>query len=272
MKRSSFFRIFGVLLLGVTLTATVLADTIRLKDGSLIKGKIVTFADGKFVVAIGEGSRRRELTFNAAEIASISFDSPANNGEAMRTSNSNSGSGIIVPISTRPAPKVVVTDPGGSTAAVKKQERVPTRSTPPVVNPTNTVNNRPVSGSGVKPIELNVKVLSDNTANGWSNSGWIVKKGQRIRITGSGTVSLGKGQSSPPSGLSEIEDDQKLLKSVPTGALLAVIGDDNNDFIYVGAEREFTAARDGALYLGVNEGNLSDNSGAYEVKVEILPQ
>jgi hypothetical protein len=61
------------------------------------------------------------------------------------------------------------------------------------------------------------------------------------------------------------------LKSVPTGALLAVIGDDNNDFIYIGASREFTAGRDGALYLGVNEGNLNDNSGAFDVKIEILP-
>jgi len=51
--------------------------------------------------------------------------------------------------------------------------------------------------------------------------------------------------------------------------LIAVIGDDNNDFIYVGSEREFTATRDGALFLGVNEGNLNDNSGTFDVKIEI---
>ncbi len=98
-----------------------------------------------------------------------------------------------------------------------------------------------------------------------------MKKGQRIRISGEGTVSLGKGHTSPAAGLGELQDDQKLLKNVPTGALLAVIGDDNNDFIYVGSEREFTAARDGALFLGINEGFLDDNSGAFNVKVEIVP-
>jgi len=41
--------------------------------------------------------------------------------------------------------------------------------------------------------------------------------------------------------------------------------------LFVGTTREFTAGRDGALYLGVNEGNLNDNSGAFDVKVEILP-
>ena len=69
--------------------------------------------------------------------------------------------------------------------------------------------------------------------------------------------------------MSELNDEQKLMKSVPTGALIAVIGDDNNDFIYIGAEREFTATRDGALFLGINEGNLNDNSGAFDVKIEI---
>ena len=50
-----------------------------------------------------------------------------------------------------------------------------------------------------------------------------------------------------------------------------MIGDDNNDFIYVGAEREFVATRDGALFLGINEGNLDDNSGSFNVKIEIIP-
>ncbi len=76
---------------------------------------------------------------------------------------------------------------------------------------------------------------------------------------------------STPSGVASLDDSQKLLKNVATGALIAVIGDDNNDFIYVGASREFTATRDGALFLGLNEGNLNDNSGSYSVKIEILP-
>ena len=63
------------------------------------------------------------------------------------------------------------------------------------------------------------------------------------------------------------------LASLGVGTILpiAVIGDDNNEFIYVGASREFVAARDGALFLGVNEGNLNDNSGAFDVTVEIVP-
>ncbi len=58
------------------------------------------------------------------------------------------------------------------------------------------------------------------------------------------------------------------MRNEATGGLIAVIGDDNDDFIFLGSHREFTATRDGVLFLGVNEGNLNDNTGAYEVVVE----
>src|SRR5205823_1806533 len=75
--RSNTLRIVFSLLLVFSVSAVAFADTIHLKDGSIIKGKIVTFSDGKFVIAMGEGSRRRELTFAAAEVESIQFDAPS---------------------------------------------------------------------------------------------------------------------------------------------------------------------------------------------------
>ena len=254
--RFRFSQAFWLFILISTLAAAVFADTIRLKDGSIIKGRIASFSDGKFVVEIGEGSRLRQLTFAASEIESITFDAPL----------SQSTKAAIQPASyTRPGqkpaspPEVIVTDNTGRTSEVPQRPPVPAPKVPQV------------SGSKTPPIGWSTLVLADNTSNGWTNSGWVVKKGQRIRITGDGTVSLGKGQSCPPSGIAELNDEQKLLKNVPTGALIAVIGDDNNNFIYIGAEREFTAARDGALFLGINEGDLSDNSGAFNVKIEIIP-
>ncbi len=240
------FRFATSLLLIISLTSLVFADTIKLKDGSILKGKIVSFDNGKFVITIGEGSRKRQLSFLSSEISSIDFDSPAMPPQTSPVTNRTAS--YEAPVVT--TPKVTITDYG--------------RPSQPSNNPAN-------SGGKMKPVEWQVKVLADNTSNGWTNSGWVVKKGQKIRITGDGKVSLGKGQSTNPSGDPKLEDAQKLLKNVPTGALIAVIGDDNNDFIYVGAEREFTATRDGALFLGINEGNLNDNSGAFNVKIEILP-
>ena len=249
--RTNSFRILGSLFLIVSLAVMAFGDTVRLKDGSILKGKIVSFDGGKFVVAIGEGSRRRELTFMASEIESILFDSPVSAPQTTPTNRNASYNEPVVITIPSTTPKVITTDNTPKTQPQKPRQ--------------NNANSK------MQPIEWSVKVIADNTSNGWTNSGWVVKKGQRIRITGDGNVSLGKGKSSTPSGLPELDDNQKLLKNVATGALLAVIGDDNNDFIYVGSEREFVATRDGALFLGINEGVLDDNTGSYNVKVEIIP-
>jgi len=239
-------RFLASLIVVGALAAGSFADTLKLKDGSIIKGKIVSFRDGKFVVAIGEGARRREMSFFAAEIQSIVFDAAS----TPATVNNNADYRRPDPPKTNdPAP------------AVSK----------PVYRPPVTQSPKPQSSGPMKPIEWTVNVLADNTSNGWTNTGWVVKKGQRIKITGSGKVNLGGGRMAEPWGMTNADDPNKLLKSAATGALIAVIGDDNDDFIYVGAEREIVATRDGALFLGINEGNLDDNSGAFSVKVEVIP-
>ena len=260
--RSSIVRVIPALLMVVLLSVTAFADTIRLKDGSIIKGKIVGFASGRFTISIG----KRQMTFDAGEIASIDFDSPQDR--------------VIVPasdrtISTSTARSQPKQDPPviQDSPVIEEEEvsETPAEQEPPATRPTTPAVTPTRKTSFGKPIELAVRVLADNTANGWTNSGWVVKKGQRIRISGSGEVSIGRGKKTGPSGLYDVEDGEKLLKSVPTGALIAVIGDDNNEFIYIGSEREFVASRDGTLFLGLNEGNLNDNAGSFDVKVEISP-
>jgi hypothetical protein len=244
---------------------TAMADTIRMKDGSKIKGKIVTFTGGKFVIAMGEGSRRRELTIMAGEVDSIDFDSPRDQISTITASNRTTPPVVVrqQPVNLPPPPKEEVIE------EVQDDSAEQTVASNPVPAATTTTSAKKVSFA--KPVELSVKVLADNTANGWTNSGWVVKKGQKIRIIGSGEVSIGRGKKTGPSGVYDLEDNEKLLKSVPTGALIAVIGDDNNEFIYIGSEREFTASRDGVLFLGLNEGNLGDNTGSFQVKIEISP-
>lgn len=115
---------------------------------------------------------------------------------------------------------------------------------------------------------INTRVRPDNMTNGWTNTGLVVRRGQRLRITASGRMSLGNNRFATPDGLPNIPDRDKLMRNQPTGGLIAVIGDDNDDFIFVGHARDFVAQRDGVLFLGVNEGNLSDNSGLFEVVIE----
>jgi hypothetical protein len=124
-------------------------------------------------------------------------------------------------------------------------------------------------GGPVKTVTVDVVGKRD-----WTSTGLIVKRGDRIRISASGTVILDptSGRSTGPEGLTDLPDPKKLVPDQPTGALIGVIGADNDDFIFIGRSSEFNAARDGLLFLSVNEGNLSDNTGTYKAVIEVQGQ
>ena len=91
----------------------------------------------------------------------------------------------------------------------------------------------------------------DAASNGWTNSGLVVRRGQRLRITANGRVNLGGGRFATPDGVANLPDRDKLMRNQPTGGLICVIGDDNDDFIFIGRSHDFVAQRDGVLFLGV---------------------
>jgi hypothetical protein len=233
--RKSFYPLF-VPVLVLALVSPVLADTIRLKDGNVIHGKVVGFKDQQFTVLIGGGSkgRRSRTTIYVEDVESIEFDSTT--GESVATSDN-------VPVSQPPR-----NNP--EPAAVPRSESPATPSADPAF------------------FTVKVAVRSDNTNNGWTNSGLVVRKGQRLRINASGRVDLGKRRTSNPEGIRMSPDPDKLMRTEPTGGLIAVIGDDNDDFIFLGSRRDFVAQRDGVLFLGVNEGDLTDNTGTYDIVIE----
>ncbi len=266
---SNFFRFLFAVCLALSMSVVGFADTIRLKDGSIIKGKIINFNGGKFTVVISDETRQRQMTFTADEIESIVFDSdltPSATNKIPEPANKNIKSGQDT---------TVITVGQNNTATPQTTPPKPI-SSDNTAQPDRTSTGSPANSNAptapVKPIVIEVKVLADNTSNGWTNSGWVVQKGQRIKITGSGRVSLGSGRNSTAGGVASLPDTNKLKKDEPTGGLIAVIGDDNNDFIFIGESREFVATRDGALFLGINEGNLDDNSGSFDAKIEIFPE
>lgn len=255
--------IVALLLVLALSAATAFADTIRLKDGSVIRGQVVGFNNQQFTVVIGEGSRgrRSQITIWMEDVESIEFDSARN--AALGLPGSDNSGQTSRPVSTSSTP----------TRPPVQQPRPSTTTTPQTTRPdpdetASQPASAPASNQSATFFQVNTRVRGDNTANGWTNSGLVVRRGQRLRINATGRVMLGGGRISTPTGVTGIQDNEKLMRSYPTGGLIAVIGDDNDDFIFVGQRREFIAQRDGVLFLGVNEGNLNDNTGAYDVIIE----
>ncbi len=262
----------SLLLIACFGTATILADTIRLKDGSVIRGEIVGFRDQQFTVLIGAGTRgrRSRITLYMEDVDSIEFDSTA--AGARQNSNDNAA-GNDVNIGSGSNNAGAITTSTQSTTARQSSNTFPSdaganANTAPQQQQDERVTSLPSRTQSPTFFQINTRVRADNSTNGWTNSGLVVRRGQRIRISASGRVSLGQGRYSTPAGLPTLPDRDKLMRNEPTGVLIAVVGDNNDDFITVGRSREFTAQREGVLFLGVNEGNLTDNSGTYDVVIE----
>ncbi|HSB11284.1 MAG TPA: hypothetical protein VLM38_17490 [Blastocatellia bacterium] len=278
----------------VVLAQTATADTIHLKNGSVLKGKVSSFADDQFVIMLDTGSGRylSKAMVYMGDVARIEFDSaPAAASDAP----------AAAPEPSEPAPVISKTEnqprgkKGTTTAATQPAETQPKETGPPETQPpptdplpekplatnpptatvpatTETSDSERLTRKPLVPVKtMNVDVAAKKD---WTSSGLIVKRGDHIRITASGSITLDPvgGRTCGPEGVGDLADPKKLMPDQPTGALIGVISSDNDDFIFIGRSAEFTATRDGLLFLSVNEGQLSDNLGSFKATVEVLSQ
>jgi hypothetical protein len=250
VMKKFLFRSLLIVALAAGASVVVMADTIRLKDGSVIRGQIVSFKNEQFTIVVGSGARGRksQITVYMEDVDSIEFDTVGNGNTSSGPNNDNTNNNQ--PTYQQPT------------------NNQPTNNQPTNNQPTYTPPQQNNQSANPTFFQINARVRADNTSNGWTNTGLVVRRGQRLRITATGRVNLGSNRFSTPDGLPNITDRDKLMRNQPTGGLILVIGDDNDDFIFVGRSRDFVAQRDGVLFLGVNEGNLSDNSGLFEVVIE----
>src|SRR5215813_11198431 len=78
MRRLAIF-LSAVALVCSTVHSSVWADTIHLKNGSVLKGKVTSFADDQFTVMIDTGSGRflSRATVYVGDVARVEFDATA---------------------------------------------------------------------------------------------------------------------------------------------------------------------------------------------------
>ncbi len=100
----------------------------------------------------------------------------------------------------------------------------------------------------------------------WVDSGVDVRRNERIRVDASGTIYAGRTRITP-AGLGTTDPNAPLPRAAE-GELIGVIGNDfDAPIIELGASREFTADRDGRLYLTINRSSYTDARGAFNVRV-----
>jgi len=226
-----------------------LADTVKLRDGSILKGKVVSYTQRKFTIEVYIGGAISQHVVPVEEVESVEFDQ-SDQGAISRAEPSRAE-----PIGANQPP------------AAPPRGGIPRDTAPEVTTPEP---GSPPSGdnAGALPV-IAEKTVSVAAAADWTSTEIRIQRGQRIVITATGEVDLGDSQRTGPDGIS-LTDSRKLVAARPTGALIAVVGDDNDDFIFVGSAIAFVAPHNGILFLSVNEGNLKDNTGAFVARVKVL--
>src|SRR5437588_1665975 len=176
------------LMVGIVLP--VLADTIRLKDGSVIRGQIVSFKNEQFTIMVGSGARGRKsrITVYMEDVDSIEFDSAGNASGPTDDTSGNTSQPTYQPPYQQPT------------------NNQPTNNQPSYQPPTNAQTNNPPTSSNPTFFQVNVRERADNWSNGWTNMGLVVRRRQRLRISASGRVSLGNNRSATADGLPNIPD------------------------------------------------------------------
>ena len=196
-----------IIIAAVSLAA---ADTIYLRDGRTIRGTLLGFVNGRFVVRV-------EPRYSTTNPDSNVTRSRANEGDIQYF---------------RPEEIDRIEIEGRSIDEARNETR-------------------------------NVQVTLDSN---WIDSGIYLHRGERVQVSATGVITVGRSRISPD-GLRST-DPTAPLPNVAEGELIGAIGQDPRaPIIELGSTREFTADRNGRLFLTANRGSFADARGSFNVQV-----
>lgn len=123
-----------------------------------------------------------------------------------------------------------------------------------------------IDGRSLDEARYQTRTVEVSLGPNWIDTGVDLRRGERIRIDASGIINANRMRITP-AGLSTTDPNAPLPRAAE-GKLIGVVGNDSDSpVIEIGSGGEFTADRDGRLYLTINRGNYTDARGAFNVRI-----
>jgi hypothetical protein len=102
----------------------------------------------------------------------------------------------------------------------------------------------------------------------WIDTGINVSAGQTVTINADGRIRLARDtRDFVTAAGADGRVAEATMPNAPIGGLVARFG--NSAPVFVGQSRTFRAPRAGRLYLGVNDSYWDDNTGQFNVRVDV---
>ncbi len=102
----------------------------------------------------------------------------------------------------------------------------------------------------------------------WTDTGITVKKGDRVSFQATGQINFGQsgGQTAGPDGNGDVKNPAYPVPVAGAGAFIGKVG--NSAAFPIGSNTQpIVMPADGRLYVGINDNELGDNSGAFSVVI-----
>jgi len=120
----------------------------------------------------------------------------------------------------------------------------------------------------VSTSEPEVHQVEVSGTKAWTDTGIDVVEGDRVAVKATGVVVHDSRNGIGPVGFPNIPELVTPLPSENHAGLLGRVTEQGDPF-YIGAGTTFTAAQSGRFELGINDGFLGDNRGAFEATVAV---
>jgi hypothetical protein len=123
-----------------------------------------------------------------------------------------------------------------------------------------------IEGRSLDEGRFETKTVQVTLDTNWVDSGVYLRRGERAQVSATGVITVGRTRITPDG--SRTTDPTAPLPNAPEGELIGAIGNDpSSPIIELGSRREFTADRNGRLFLTANRGSFSDARGGFTVQI-----
>ncbi|MCA1633793.1 MAG: hypothetical protein LC802_08755 [Acidobacteria bacterium] len=123
-----------------------------------------------------------------------------------------------------------------------------------------------IDGRSLEDARFETRTVEVTLGPNWIDSGVDLRRGERVSVNASGTITAGRSRIMP-GGLRSTDPNAPLPRAAE-GVLIGAISDDPRaPIVEIGIGREFQADRDGRLYLTVNRSNYTDARGSFTARV-----
>ncbi|MEO7791694.1 MAG: hypothetical protein ABIX28_19200 [Vicinamibacterales bacterium] len=240
--------------------------TVTTKSGQTMAVQVVDLGAGGFAVR-ADGQDRQMPTnevaaidFTGGTVASADWDKLSGGGQILMLKSGENITGQLTDIGgTSPLRLTFRTASGERDFSSNDVARIV------MSRPDNAATPGPTTGNTGSTSAQGVTVSSQMQ---WTPTGIAVRRGEWVSFSTTGDVKIG-GEGNPTANADGLTTGARApdspVAAAPAGALVGKIG--NGAAFVIGSRNRVQMTAAGQLFLGVNDGHLQDNEGAFQVQV-----